>query len=83
MVETETHDIKQVLVGTEDALTGEYTGGMRAEMGRILLAQERFEYQASNGGIHTRWSYWQRLFLIVSPVLVGGGFAFVQSLLDG
>ncbi len=83
VVEQETHDIKEVLVGTRDKLTGEYLGGMRAEQGRILLAQERFEYRAANGGINTRWSYWQRIFLVVSPVLVGGGFAFVQSLLDG
>ena len=83
VVEQETHDIKEVLVGTRDPLTGQFTGGMRSELGRILLAQERFDYRASNGGINIHWSYWQRLVLVVSPVLVGGGFAFVQSLLDG
>ena len=46
-------DFLTVIAGPKDPLTKQRTGGMRAEQGRILLAQERFEYQASNGGINS------------------------------
>ena len=75
-------DLLTVIAGPEDPLTGQRTGGMRGEQGRILLAQERFEYQAANGGINTKWSFWQKLSIAaVGPVSVGL-FAWLQTLLD-
>ncbi len=75
-------DLLTVIAGHKDPLTKQRNGGMRGEMGRILKAQERFEYQAANGGINTKWSFWQKVVVTVSPFLVGGGFAIVTSLIE-
>ena len=75
-------DLLTVIAGPKDALTGQRTGGMRTEQGRILLAQERFEYQAANGGINTKWSFWQKMAVVVTPFLVGGGFGIATSLIE-
>ena len=75
-------DLLTVIAGPKDPLTKQRTGGMRGEQGRILLAQERFEYQASNGGINTKWSFWQRVTIAsIGPISVGA-FALFQSLLE-
>ena len=75
-------DLLTVIAGPEDPLTKQRTGGMRSEQGRILLAQERFEYQASNGGINTKWSFWQKMGIAaVGPVSVGL-FAWLQTFLE-
>ena len=75
-------DLLTVIAGQKDPLTKQRTGGMRAEMGRMLKAQERFEYRASNGGINTKWSFWQKVVVGVAPFLVGGGFAIVTTLIE-
>ncbi len=75
-------DLLTVIAGPKDPLTKQRTGGMRGEMGRILKAQERFEYQAANGGINTKWSFWQKMAVGVAPFVVGGGFALATSLIE-
>jgi len=71
-----------VIAGPEDPLTKQRTGGMRAEQGRMLLAIERFEYRAANGGINTKWSFWQKMSIAtIGPVSVGL-FAWLQTLTD-
>ncbi len=75
-------DLLTVIAGPKDPLTKQRNGGMRAEQGRILKAQERFEYRASNGGINTKWSFWQKMAVGVAPFVVGGGFAIATSLIE-
>ncbi len=75
-------DLLTVIAGPKDSLTKQRTGGMRGDQGRILLAQERFEYQAANGGINTKWSFWQKMAVGVAPFFVGGGFAVITALLE-
>lgn len=75
-------DLLTVIAGQKDPLTKQRTGGMRAEQGRILKAQERFEYRARNGGINTKWSFWQKMAVGVTPFFVGGGFALVTALIE-
>ncbi len=71
-----------VIAGPKDPLTKQRTGGMRAEQGRMLLALERFEFQAANGGINTKWSFWQKMTVGIAPFFVGGGFAVVTVLIE-
>ncbi len=75
-------DLLTVIAGHKDPLTKQRTGGMRGEIGRILKTQERFEYRAANGGINTKWSFWQKMVVGVAPFFVGGGFAIVTSLIE-
>ena len=80
--ETFEEDLLTVIAGHKDPLTKQRTGGMRGEMGRILKAQERFEYQAANGGINTKWSFWQKMSITaIGPVSVGA-FAWATSLIE-
>jgi hypothetical protein len=75
-------DLLTVIAGHKDPLTKQRTGGMRGEIGQMRMAQQRFEVQASNGGINTKWSFWQKVVVGVAPFLVGGGFAIVTSLIE-
>ena len=75
-------DLLTVIAGHKDALTKQRTGGMRGEMGQMRKSVERFELQASNGGINTKWSFWQKIAVGVAPFVVGGGFAIVTSLIE-
>ncbi len=75
-------DLLTVIAGHKDPLTKQRTGGMRGEIGQMRKAQERFELQASNGGINTKWSFWQKMAVGVAPFVVGGGFAVVTSLIE-
>ncbi len=75
-------DILTVIAGPMDPLTKVRTGGMRGKQGQVLQSIERLEYQAANGGINTKWSFWQKMAVGVTPFIVGGGFAVIQSLIE-
>ncbi len=75
-------DLLTVIAGPRDPLTKQRTGGMRGEQGQMREAVERFEYRAANGGINTKWSFWQKMAVGVAPFVVGGGFAIVTSLIE-
>ncbi len=75
-------DLLTVIAGPRDPLTKQRKGGMRGEQGQMRKAIERFEYQASNGGISTKWSFWQKMAVGVAPFVVGGGFAIVTVLIE-
>ncbi len=75
-------DLLTVIAGHKDPLTKQRTGGMRGEQGHMRKAIERFEYRASNGGISTKWSFWQKMAVGVAPFVVGGGFAIVTVLIE-
>ncbi len=64
-------DLLTVIAGPRDPLTGERRGGMR---GAII--------EVANGGINTKWSFWQKIAVGATPFLVGGGFAVVTSLIE-
>ena len=71
-----------VIAGPKDSLTKQRNGGMRGEMGQMRKTFERFEYRAANGGINTKWSFWQKMAVVVTPFFVGGGFAVATSLIE-
>ncbi len=75
-------DLLTVIAGPEDPLTKQRNGGMRGEMGQMRKTFERFEYRAANGGINTKWSFWQKMAVGVAPFVVGGGFALITSLVE-
>ncbi len=75
-------DLLTVIAGPKDPLTKARTGGMRGEQGRTREVIERLEYRAANGGINTKWSFWQKMAIaVIGPVSVGV-FAWLQSLLE-
>ncbi len=75
-------DLLTVIAGPQDPLTKQRNGGMRGEQGRTREIIERLEYRAVNGGINTKWSFWQKMAVGVAPFVVGGGFAIVTSLIE-
>ncbi len=75
-------DLLTVIAGPKDSLTKARTGGMRGEQGQMRKTIERFEYRAANGGINTKWSFWQKIAIaVIGPVSVGV-FAWLQSFLE-
>ncbi len=75
-------DLLTVIAGPTDPLTKQRTGGMRGEQGQMRKTMDRFEYRAANGGINTKWSFWQKMTVVVAPFVVGGSFALVTSLIE-
>ena len=75
-------DLLTVIAGQKDPLTKQRTGGLRGEMGQMRLEMTDFNVRSANGGINTKWSFWQRVTIAsIGPISVGA-FAIVQSLLE-
>lgn len=70
-METDNKAILKVLIGDEDALTGEFSGGMRSALGDVQLNVATHMRNAANGGINAKvkWTFWQKFAIAaIGPV---------------